>query len=198
MEGEEGGITLFASSRAPERSNKGVDVLEIASRVARSASVTKRARAAEVGEDSGSVALPRGARSGASSAADVQTGLQETQDAQDEAADTFSSGETFARRSNVSGAENSWEEGGADASTSPETFSSLGLPPWLARTCESLGMTSPTPVQRAVIPALLRGRDAIAIAHTGSGKTASFALPILSALAPDPYGVFALVLSPTR
>ncbi|KDD71651.1 DEAD/DEAH box helicase, partial [Helicosporidium sp. ATCC 50920] len=59
-------------------------------------------------------------------------------------------------------------------------------------------MTSPTPVQRAVIPALLRGRDAIAIAHTGSGKTASFALPILSALAPDPYGVFALVLSPTR
>jgi len=43
-----------------------------------------------------------------------------------------------------------------------------------------------------------KGRDAIGSALTGSGKTAAFALPILQALATDPYGVFALVLTPTR
>ena len=42
------------------------------------------------------------------------------------------------------------------------------------------------------------GRDVIGSAQTGSGKTAAFALPILQALAADPYGVFALVLTPTR
>jgi ATP-dependent RNA helicase DDX49/DBP8 len=59
-------------------------------------------------------------------------------------------------------------------------------------------MRRPTPVQRACIPAVLAGRDCIGIAHTGSGKTASFALPLLQRLAADPYGVFALVMTPTR
>ena len=53
-------------------------------------------------------------------------------------------------------------------------------------------------VQQGCIPAVLAGRDVIGTAHTGSGKTAAFALPILQKLAADPFGVFALVLTPTR
>ena len=45
---------------------------------------------------------------------------------------------------------------------------------------------------------MLAGRDVIGTAHTGSGKTAAFALPILQHLAKDPFGIFALVLTPTR
>jgi len=59
-------------------------------------------------------------------------------------------------------------------------------------------MSRPTSVQQGCIPAILSGRDVIGIAHTGSGKTAAFALPILQRLSRDPYGVFALVLTPTR
>lgn len=59
-------------------------------------------------------------------------------------------------------------------------------------------MTRPTHVQQGCIPQILAGRDVIGLAQTGSGKTAAFALPILQKLAKDPYGVFALVLVPTR
>lgn len=59
-------------------------------------------------------------------------------------------------------------------------------------------MTTPTPVQRACIPAALAGRDVVGVAQTGSGKTAAFALPLLQRLARDPYGVHSLVLTPTR
>jgi len=45
---------------------------------------------------------------------------------------------------------------------------------------------------------IVLGRDCIGCAKTGSGKTAAFALPILQKLCEDPYGIFALVLSPTR
>ncbi|EFN58860.1 hypothetical protein CHLNCDRAFT_48551 [Chlorella variabilis] len=59
-------------------------------------------------------------------------------------------------------------------------------------------MREPTQVQRGTIPAVLAGRNVIGVAHTGSGKTAAFALPILQKLAKNPFGVFALVLTPTR
>ena len=59
-------------------------------------------------------------------------------------------------------------------------------------------MRRPTPIQRACIPAILSGHDCIGVAQTGSGKTLAFALPILEDLARDPYGIFALVLAPTR
>ena len=78
------------------------------------------------------------------------------------------------------------------------TFKSLGLSEWLDRLCKSLGMTEPTEVQKGCVPSILAGRDVIGTAHTGSGKTAAFALPILQKLAEDPYGVYALVLTPTR
>jgi len=78
------------------------------------------------------------------------------------------------------------------------TFKDLGVTDWLCGVLQSLGITQPTPVQRGCIPAVLAGRDVIGTAQTGSGKTAAFALPILQRLAKDPYGVFALVLTPTR
>ncbi|KAG2501639.1 hypothetical protein HYH03_000143 [Edaphochlamys debaryana] len=92
------------------------------------------------------------------------------------------------------------ERSGGVASTSdaPADFKGLGLSEWLCGVCKSLGMSAPTEVQRGCIPAILAGRDVIGLAQTGSGKTAAFALPILQALAKDPYGVFALVLTPTR
>merc|ERR1719384_2973969 len=59
-------------------------------------------------------------------------------------------------------------------------------------------MTGPTQVQRHCIPEILKGRDCIGAAKTGSGKTLAFALPILQTLSQDPYGIYALVLTPTR
>jgi len=82
------------------------------------------------------------------------------------------------------------------------TFLSLGLSEPLARAVADLGYHEPTPVQRAAIPAVLRGEDVWASAQTGSGKTAAFLLPILQRLgahAPrSPRPVRALVLVPTR
>ncbi|CDY52844.1 BnaA09g56360D [Brassica napus] len=85
-----------------------------------------------------------------------------------------------------------------DATTSASNFESLGLSEWASETCKELGMRKPTPVQTHCIPKILSGRDVLGLAQTGSGKTAAFALPILNRLAEDPYGVFALVVTPTR
>lgn len=84
------------------------------------------------------------------------------------------------------------------SSADDATFKSLGLSEWLCGVCKSLGMSHPTEVQRGCIPAILQGRDVIGLAQTGSGKTAAFALPMLQHLAKDPYGIFAVVLTPTR
>eukprot|EP00940_MAST-03C_sp_MAST-3C-sp2_P003465 g3465.t1 len=78
------------------------------------------------------------------------------------------------------------------------TFSNFRLSEWIVRSCAGLRMTRPTPVQLKCIPPILKGRNCVACAQTGSGKTATFALPILEHLSKDPYGVFALVLTPTR
>ena len=77
-------------------------------------------------------------------------------------------------------------------------FNSLGLAPWLAASCREMGLRDPTPIQLACIGPALQGRDVLGSAETGSGKTAAFALPVLQALSVDPYGVFAVVLSPAR
>ncbi|KAL2892209.1 DEAD-box ATP-dependent RNA helicase 36 [Bienertia sinuspersici] len=78
------------------------------------------------------------------------------------------------------------------------SFSELGLSEWAVTTCSELGMKKPTRVQHHCIPKILAGSDVLGVAETGSGKTAAFALPILHRLAENPYGVFALVVSPTR
>eukprot|EP00755_Sulcionema_specki_P008324 Sspe_Gene.40601::Locus_19624_Transcript_1_1_Confidence_1.000_Length_2020::g.40601::m.40601/K14778/DDX49, DBP8; ATP-dependent RNA helicase DDX49/DBP8 len=79
-----------------------------------------------------------------------------------------------------------------------ETFSEINIEPWLVKTLETLSIVKPTPVQRMAIPLILAGRDVCSTACTGSGKTAAFALPIIQTLAKDPYGVYALTLTPTR
>ncbi|EIN10921.1 DEAD-domain-containing protein [Punctularia strigosozonata HHB-11173 SS5] len=61
-----------------------------------------------------------------------------------------------------------------------------------------MSIRHPTEIQAACIPPLLQGEDCIGNAKTGSGKTIAFALPILHRLSMDPYGIFALVLTPTR
>ncbi len=78
------------------------------------------------------------------------------------------------------------------------SFSDLGLSSWIVRQLSQSGVRRPTPIQTACIPPILSGSDCLGVAHTGSGKTLAFALPILQDLARDPYGIFALVLTPTR
>ncbi|KAJ2754710.1 putative RNA helicase [Coemansia pectinata] len=77
-------------------------------------------------------------------------------------------------------------------------FRELGLDQWLVDSLGAMAITQPTEIQRACIQPALEGRDIIGGAKTGSGKTAAFALPILQKLSEDPFGVFALVLTPTR
>jgi len=82
------------------------------------------------------------------------------------------------------------------------SFAALGLAEPLLRILEEIGYTAPTPIQLQAIPAILAGRDLIAGAQTGTGKTASFALPLLQRLASGPRvksnQLRALVLTPTR
>jgi ATP-dependent RNA helicase RhlE len=78
-------------------------------------------------------------------------------------------------------------------------FSNLHLDPAILRATRELGFTRPTPVQKDAIPPALAGRDVLACAMTGSGKTAAFLLPIMQRLLPKRRGVTrALVLTPTR
>jgi len=78
-------------------------------------------------------------------------------------------------------------------------FSSFGLHPDLLRGVKELGFTRPTPIQSDAIPPAIEGRDVLACAMTGSGKTAAFILPILHRLIGRPRGrTRALVLTPTR
>ena len=78
-------------------------------------------------------------------------------------------------------------------------FKSLDLHPDLLRGIRELGYTNPTPIQAQAVPPALAGRDVLACAMTGSGKTAAFVLPILQRLMAKPRGTTrALVLAPTR
>ncbi len=80
------------------------------------------------------------------------------------------------------------------------SFSDLGLAPELSRAVAEQGYETPTPIQKRAIPAVIAGRDVLAGAQTGTGKTAAFVLPVLQALAQGPAGRAprALGLTPTR
>lgn len=79
------------------------------------------------------------------------------------------------------------------------SFDTLAIHPSLLRAVHDLEFTKPTPIQQQAIPPALEGRDLLACAMTGSGKTAAFLLPILNRLIAQPRGTTrALVLSPTR
>jgi ATP-dependent RNA helicase DeaD len=78
------------------------------------------------------------------------------------------------------------------------TFRDLGLSPALLKSVLAVGYEEPTPIQLQTIPVLLEGKDVIAQAQTGSGKTAAFGLPIIEMIDPKLRRVQALILCPTR
>ena len=78
------------------------------------------------------------------------------------------------------------------------TFDQIGIRNWLVKAASEVGIVNPTDIQTQTIPSILKGNHVIGGAHTGSGKTAAFALPIIQDLANDPYGTFCLIITPTR
>src|SRR3954452_13339741 len=80
----------------------------------------------------------------------------------------------------------------------PVAFADLGIEERVLRALTDVGYESPSPIQAATIPLLLQGRDVVGLAQTGTGKTAAFALPILSRLELRQKTPQALVLAPTR
>jgi ATP-dependent RNA helicase RhlE len=94
-------------------------------------------------------------------------------------------------------------QGGQDWSIYPMSFNTLGLSAELLRAVSEQGYTEPTPVQSKAIPAILEGKDIMAGAQTGTGKTAGFTLPLLQRLSEGAATsgrrpIRALVLTPTR
>lgn len=81
---------------------------------------------------------------------------------------------------------------------STQTFAELGLAPAVLQAISEVGYETPSAIQAATIPVLLEGRDVVGLAQTGTGKTAAFALPILSRITPGSGLPQALVLAPTR
>ena len=86
----------------------------------------------------------------------------------------------------------------APAENDVPTFAELGLDERVLKAVKDLGYESPSPIQAATIPPLLEGRHVVGLAQTGTGKTAAFALPILSRLDLSQKTPQALVLCPTR
>jgi ATP-dependent RNA helicase RhlE len=93
-----------------------------------------------------------------------------------------------------------------EASPDKILFSSLALDPLIQRALSELGYAEPTPIQAQAIPHVLSGRDLMAMAQTGTGKTAAFSLPMLQRLLPHAststsparHPIRALILAPTR
>jgi len=78
-------------------------------------------------------------------------------------------------------------------------FEHFSFDPRISAGIKSLGYTTPTPIQQQAIPVVLKGRDVLGTAQTGTGKTAAFVLPILQRLTKGPSGrVRALIVAPTR
>lgn len=86
-----------------------------------------------------------------------------------------------------------------DSVAEPENgFANFGFAPELLQALVDIGYQQPSPIQKAAIPELLLGRDLVGQAQTGTGKTAAFALPLLTAIDPNQRTPQVLVLAPTR
>lgn len=81
---------------------------------------------------------------------------------------------------------------------SATTFESLGLSEAVLQAVREAGYVTPTPIQEEAIPLVIKGRDIMGLAQTGTGKTAAFTLPIIDRLLGGPHRTRALVLTPTR
>jgi ATP-dependent RNA helicase DeaD len=86
----------------------------------------------------------------------------------------------------------------SSATADAPRFDSLGLLPAVAEAVDALGYETPSPIQQATIPLILAGRDVVGQAQTGTGKTAAFALPLLSRIDLSKRFPQALILAPTR
>lgn len=86
----------------------------------------------------------------------------------------------------------------SDSKSASPTFAEMGLGPAVTKAVVSVGYEAPSAIQAATIPLILAGRDVVGLAQTGTGKTAAFALPILSLIDPKVKAPQALVLAPTR
>ena len=84
------------------------------------------------------------------------------------------------------------------ASTPAATFADLQIHPSVLRAVDDVGYESPSAIQAATIPAMMAGSDVVGLAQTGTGKTAAFAIPILSKIDTESTTTQALVLAPTR
>ena len=80
----------------------------------------------------------------------------------------------------------------------PQAFADLGISTPLLKALHAVGYETPSPIQATSIPPLLKGKDLLGQAQTGTGKTAAFALPILAQLDPKTKTPQALILTPTR
>ena len=78
------------------------------------------------------------------------------------------------------------------------SFKALKVAPWLVGSLTTMAVRKPTAIQKACIPEIMSGRDCIGGSRTGSGKTIAFAVPMLQKWAQDPFGIFGLILTPTR
>ena len=85
-----------------------------------------------------------------------------------------------------------------DPGTATPGFAALALAPAVQRVLADIGYETPSPIQAAAIPPMLEGRDVLGQAQTGTGKTAAFAIPILSRIDTASKATQALVLAPTR
>ena len=86
----------------------------------------------------------------------------------------------------------------SDQPEASTTFDDLGIDKRVLKALKDVGYESPSPIQAATIPALLQGRHVVGLAQTGTGKTAAFAIPILSQIDLRQKTPQALVLAPTR
>ncbi|KAJ9111983.1 putative RNA helicase [Naganishia cerealis] len=77
-------------------------------------------------------------------------------------------------------------------------FKDLGVSKWLLEALAAMKIRLPTSIQAECIPQILAGRDCIGGAKTGSGKTIAFAAPMMTKWSEDPFGIYGLVLTPTR
>lgn len=77
-------------------------------------------------------------------------------------------------------------------------LSSNGIPAWLLQNCEKLGFTTPTLVQREALPTIFAGADVVLQAQTGSGKTLTYGLPVLSSIDPSRAAIQAVIVVPSR
>src|SRR3979409_975256 len=85
-----------------------------------------------------------------------------------------------------------------DATSAQPTFADLQIHPAVLQAVADVGYETPSAIQAATIPSMLAGSDVVGLAQTGTGKTAAFAIPILSKIDPTNKATQALVLAPTR